>query len=250
MTAHSRAFDHEGGELLDLAVIVMAKAPIPGRVKTRLCPPLTPEQAAILAAGALLDTMQAVSDFARTDQLDVCGILALSGPLTGAVQGPAIAGLLLRQTEWDRPWRRMPQIGRTLTDRLMNAHAKAHRHASAVLQIGMDTPQISAGLLAESAERLRDADVDVVLGLAADGGWWALGAKNPRAAKALDGIRTSTDTTGAETLHSLQHNGFRVACLPTLVDVDTIDDAELVADLVPQSRFAGCLRSFERAASR
>ena len=226
----------------------MAKSPVPGAVKTRLCPPLSPAQAATAAAAALLDTMDAIEEFAAHDHPRTADVLALSGQLTAAPQGPAIAGRLAI----GRRWVRKPQRGNGLAERLINAHADvfAMTGGDHVLQIGMDTPQISASLLAQCAELLNPTDVDAVLGLADDGGWWALGAKDPKAAQALRGVAMSTSSTGLHTLQALQRAQLRVALLPRLRDVDTIDDAEHVANLLPTSRFAAALRSFDLVGTR
>ena len=231
-----------------MRVLVMAKSPVPSEVKTRLCPPLTPAQAASAAAAALLDTMDAIEEFAARDHPGIADVLALSGQLTSAPDGPAIAGRLA----FSRRWVRQLQRGNGLAERLVNAHADAFDKPGSdhVLQIGMDTPQISVSLLALCAEVINPSEVDAVLGLAEDGGWWALGAKGPQAARALRGVAMSTSWTGLHTLQALQRAGLRVALLPQLRDVDTIDDADYVAGRRPAGRFAAALRSFDRVGAR
>lgn len=188
--------------------LVLAKTPHPGRVKTRLCPPWTPEQAAALAGAALADTLDAVGR----------GTLVVDGGY------PAPPG-----------WRRIAQRGDQLPARLANAFTDAGP-GPAVL-IGMDTPQVTGDLLADAGRRLVDADA--VLGLAEDGGWWALGLQDPAHADVLRTIATSTSDTGENTLAALRRRGLRVASLPILRDVDTAADARAVAALCPPlSRFA------------
>jgi len=236
--------------LTPLTVLVMAKAPVAGTVKTRLCPPLHPTQAAALAAAALLDTMDAVEQFRSSRAVESRGVLALSGKLTDACRGPAIAARLAGIPGSGRTWIRITQRGRDFGERLVNAHADAHQSAKPgwpVLQIGMDTPQISAALLAECAARLALPGVDVVLGLSPDGGWWALGAHTPAATKVLSDITMSTPRTGQDTLEALRSRGLRVHMLPAVVDVDGIGDAYQVAQLIPRSRFAAALRTAQPA---
>src|SRR2546427_100221 len=72
---------------------------------------------------------------------------------------------------------------------------------------------------------------DAVLGPAADGGWWALGLREPSHAGALVGVPMSTEDTGARTLEALRGRGLRIGLLPELRDVDTADDAHAVAAL-------------------
>lgn len=194
------------------SVIVLAKAPVPGRVKTRLCPPCTPEQAAAVAAAALADTLDAVTR-CKTGQR----ILALDGA-------------------YDAPprWTVCPQRGGSLGERLAHAFADTRRARTASLLLGMDTPQVTPGLLDSALGLLAVADgPDAVLGLALDGGWWALGLRDPRHAGLLAGIATSTATTGAETLAALRERGLQVAVLPALRDVDTAIDAYAVAGACP-----------------
>jgi glycosyltransferase A (GT-A) superfamily protein (DUF2064 family) len=124
--------------------------------------------------------------------------------------------------------------------------AAAHRAAAAllpgrpVLQIGMDTPQVDPALLAEAGDRLRHG-ADAVLGPAADGGWWALGLRDPRHAVLVRSVRTSCADTGERTLDALRKAGLRVRLLPELRDVDTFTDAVAVAAAVPGTRFAAAV---------
>ncbi|GAA1593461.1 TIGR04282 family arsenosugar biosynthesis glycosyltransferase [Actinoplanes couchii] len=203
-------------------LLLLAKAPVPGRVKTRLCPPCTPEQAALVAAAALTDTLAAgTACAARTRVLVVDGV----------VPAPP-------------RWNTLPQRGDVLGDRLANAFADTRRAGTATVLIGMDTPQITAAHLDAAFTLLGAAggpdavlgtagEPDAVLGTASDGGWWALGLRDPGHAEVLRHIPTSVDTTGARTLAALRARGLRVAPLPVLCDVDTADDARRVAALCP-----------------
>jgi rSAM/selenodomain-associated transferase 1 len=199
-------------------VLLLAKTPQPGRVKTRLCPPCTPEQAARVAAAALADTIDAVT-------------AAPVARRTLVVDGPLAA---------PPGWARVPQRGAGLGARLADAFADTRRAGTSSLLIGMDTPQVTADRLARAAALLRTADA--VLGLAEDGGWWALGLTEPGHAAVLRDIPTSLPTTGARTLVALRRRGLRVATLPLLRDVDTAADAHAVAALCPPgSRFAAAV---------
>ncbi|GAA1971966.1 TIGR04282 family arsenosugar biosynthesis glycosyltransferase [Amycolatopsis minnesotensis] len=201
-----------------IVLLVVAKAPVPGFAKTRLCPPATPEQAAGIAAAALLDTLDAVLS---TPDAEV--VVAMTGTLADAAAAPEIAAALRATTV-------IPQRGHGFAARLANAHADtAALHAGLpVLQIGMDTPQVTPGLLTSSAAGL--AGADAVLGAAEDGGWWALGLRDPRHAAALAAVPMSTAETGARTREALVARGLTVGSLPTLSDVDTMADARRVAD--------------------
>jgi hypothetical protein len=215
--------------LPDLHLVVIAKSPVAGRVKTRLCPPYSPAEAAVLAEAALTDTLSAVvatPAAARTIVLD------------GAV-GPWLpAGISV-----------VPQRGTTLDERLAAAFEDAQReHHGAVLLVGMDTPQLTPQLLADAGAVLRRQDTDAVLGLAADGGFWGLGLCRADPALLL-GVPMSTPDTGVAQLERLRAAGRQVAMLPELVDVDDAQSAHAVARIAPRTRFAQTMRSMVAMAS-
>jgi uncharacterized protein len=200
-------------------LLVLAKAPRPGRVKTRLCPPCTPGQAAAVAAAALADTLaagEAAPSVRRT--------LVLSG----MYRVPA-------------GWHAVRQRGAGLGQRLANAFLDTARPDVASLLIGMDTPQVDADLLAAVAGALDRADA--VLAPAVDGGWWALALRDPTHAAVLRGVPTSRPDTGARTAAALAGLGLRVAEGPVLRDVDTAADAWAVAREAPSGRFGRAVRA-------
>jgi glycosyltransferase A (GT-A) superfamily protein (DUF2064 family) len=214
-------------------LLVLAKAPHPGRVKTRLCPPADPVQAAEVAAAALLDTVDAVRAVPN-----VLPVLALSGELAGARRTNELAAAIDGVPT-------LPQRGDSLGDRIAAAHADAAALSpgSPVLQIGMDTPQVHAALLERCARTLLGRGTDAVLGPATDGGWWVLGLRDPYAAAGISRVPTSRADTGARTAAALRGGGLRVRSLPELRDVDTADDAAAVAAAAPGGRFADAVRS-------
>ncbi|HEX3840941.1 MAG TPA: DUF2064 domain-containing protein [Acidimicrobiales bacterium] len=207
---------------LACAILVVAKAPVAGEAKTRLAPRFTPEGAADLAAAALLDTLAVV----RSTDVDT-HIVALTGDLTVARRGAEIETALADFTV-------IPQKGQGFSERLVNAHIDAAAIATTpVLQIGMDTPQVSPVLLRRAAAVLIEKSTDVVFGPAIDGGWWALGVSDPAMASVLNGIRMSRDDTGARTLAALLGRGLKVFELPALADIDRSEDVWRVARDVP-----------------
>jgi len=197
--------------------LVLAKAPVPGRVKTRLCPPCTPEEAARIAAAALADTMDTVA------------------------ATPAVRRTLVLDGDHPHPpgWRLRVQRGDSLGERLANAFADTRRPGVATVLVGMDTPQLTPSVLTAAA---RLVDVDATFGPAVDGGWWVLGLRDPTHAEVLADIPTSTATTGADTLAALRRRGLRVTLLPRLRDVDTVADLPpVVAACPPGSRFVAAV---------
>ena len=217
-------------------LLVVAKAPVAGQAKTRLCPPATAEQAAEIAAAALLDTL----DAALASPAGAV-VVALTGDLRRAARGRELAAALSRTTV-------VPQHGAGFGDRLANAHADTAGAypGRPVLQIGMDTPQLSSLVhrpLLHDALRSLDRGCAALLGPALDGGWWALGLADPRRAGALRGIAMSRADTGARTRAALSEQGLTVDLLPALSDVDVVDDAHAVAGVSPGSRFAAAVHA-------
>jgi glycosyltransferase A (GT-A) superfamily protein (DUF2064 family) len=211
------------------ALLVLAKAPVSGKVKTRLCPPLTSLDAACIAAAALLDTLETIRSVPHT-----AALVAMTGSLRSAERrvelAIALAGTL-----------RYPQRGDTLGARIAAAHADAAARLPGrpVLQIGMDTPQLRAADLAEALTPLTARrGPDAVFGPALDGGWWALGLRDPRAAAAVAAVPTSQPDTGERTLRALRDAGLRVEILGERRDVDTAADLLPVAAEAPASRFS------------
>jgi uncharacterized protein len=203
---------------VSVALVVLAKAPVPGRVKTRCCPPCSPEQAAALAEAALVDTLDAVVATPARRR-----VLVLDGqPGAWLPRGVDVVA----------------QRGAGLDERLAAAFDDVSGPA---LLVGMDTPQVTVRLLARSAELLMTDGTDAVLGPAADGGFWAVGLRHPDPRLFL-GVPMSRPDTHAHQRARLHGHGLRVQSLPMLVDVDDIATAGAVAALIPASRFAAALR--------
>ncbi|MGW0760394.1 TIGR04282 family arsenosugar biosynthesis glycosyltransferase [Streptomyces sp. NPDC002814] len=191
-------------------LLVIAKEPRPGRVKTRLTPPFTPEEAAALAEASLADTLDVVARTPATRR-----VLVLDG----------------RPGRWlPSGFEVVPQCAGGLDERLAAAFAGC---TGPSLLIGMDTPQVTPELLTVDF-----ADCDAYFGPAEDGGFWALGLAAPDPVL-LRGVPMSTPHTGAVQRDRLA--GLRVRDLPRLRDVDTAYDAEVVAKAAPGGRFAAAL---------
>lgn len=193
-------------------VVVIAKEPVPGRVKTRLIDPLTAAEAAELAGCALVDTLAAL----RTLPVQHRVLLLDGNPADWLPSG----------------WSVLPQVTGGLDERLC-AGFDGLPGGPAVL-VGMDTPQLRADQLHFDPLRY-----DACLGLAEDGGFWAIGFAEPgRARDCIVGVPMSTPDTGAEQHRRLVAAGLRVQLLDTLTDVDTAETAEVVARQAPETTFA------------
>jgi rSAM/selenodomain-associated transferase 1 len=200
-------------------LVVIAKEPVAGRVKTRLTPPFTPGQAARLAEASLADSLTTV---ARAPAIQ--RVLALDGlPGNWLPDGFVV----------------IPQRGNGLDERLAAAFTDTYRlRPEPVVLIGMDTPQVSPALLRAATSAL--AGHDAVYGPAADGGFWLLGLRRPDP-RLLLGVPMSQPYTGRAQLDRLAEAGLSVRHLPELTDIDTAADAFHVAAEAPASRFAATL---------
>lgn len=206
------------------ALIVIAKAPVPGRVKTRLTPPCTPEQAAALARAALQDTLDAAAATTRAGRR----VVALDGEPDGWLPD----GFEL-----------IPQRSGGLGERLAGAFEDVGEPA---LLVGMDTPQVTPDLLDLGLDAVVSGDS--AFGAALDGGYWAIGLRTPDP-EVFAGVPMSTSRTGAVQRARLATLGLRPAILTPLRDVDTIADARAVAAEAPESRFAAELGEIEAVAA-
>ncbi|MBC7724320.1 MAG: DUF2064 domain-containing protein [Burkholderiaceae bacterium] len=205
-------------------IVLIAKETIPGKVKTRLHPPLTLEQAAILAAASIADTLAAIEPIPATRR-----ILLFDGNL-----------LPVGSEHYDV----MTQVEGELDVRL---GALFDACTGPTVLIGMDTPQVTTELLAPMFTDW-PSDVDAWFGPSTDGGFWALGLADPTG-DLVRGVPMSRDDTGQIQLDRLTDAGLRVRMLPALTDVDTIDNAIEVAAIAPDSRFAATLATFLGAQS-
>jgi glycosyltransferase A (GT-A) superfamily protein (DUF2064 family) len=213
--------------VIPVTALIVAKAPVPGLAKTRLAAALGDRVAAGIAAAALLDTLDAVADTPLAAK-----VVAMTGDLASACQSEAIRERLSGFTV-------VEQRGDSFADRLANAHADAAATAGPmpVLQIGMDTPQVTAELLTRCARALLGAHA--VVGPARDGGWWLLGVADAATAECLRLVPMSRPDTGALTYAALLQTGSPVIVLQELADVDTVADISVVrADCQPSGRFA------------
>lgn len=209
---------------LPVTALVVAKAPVPGLAKTRLAVTVGNELAAVIASAALLDTLDAVLA-APVDQR----VVALTGELDHARNGGAIREAL-------RGFTVVEQRGDSFAERLVHAHldTAAAVGPHPILQVGMDTPQLTGELLGRCGEEL--LGTDVVLGPATDGGWWLLGVRSAEMADCLRRVPMSRDDTGALTLKALRDNDLEVSVVDELADVDTADDVDGVRRSCPPGR--------------
>ena len=203
-----------------MQLVVIAKEPVPGRVKTRLCPPCTPDEAAAIAAGAIADTLASVAATPASRR-----VVALDGQ-AGAWLADGFDVVVQRSGG--------------LANRLFGAFEDCfHVSTEPVVLIGMDTPQVTVDHLLRAGMAL-ESGADAVMGMAPDGGYWLIALRHLHPG-AFAGVPMSADDTGAAQLERLQQCGYRVALTEELRDVDDARDAVDVAAQVPGSRFAAAV---------
>jgi rSAM/selenodomain-associated transferase 1 len=196
------------------ALVVFAREPVPGRVKTRLCPPFAPEQAAAFYACLLDDVLDATARAAPP--LGLVPVLAVDPP-------DACARLALRAPA---PFRVVPQHAGDLGARMEAAAADAFARGHApVLLRGSDSPALGPRRIAAALRALERADL--VLLPDRDGGYSLVGLRRP--APGLFAHPMSTPEVLRETLARARDLALESALLETGFDVDTADDLRWLA---------------------
>jgi hypothetical protein len=187
-------------------LLVVAKQPAPGQTKTRLCPPLTPAQAADLYECFLRDTLAVMRK--------VPGVQRAIAFL------PEDAGGYFNQLAPDMVL--TPQRGAALGERLDHLLSEALANgAPRAVVMDSDSPTLPPDYLVQAFKRLDEADV--VLGPTRDGGYYLIGLKQPQP-HLLRQVQMSTPHVLADTLALAEATGLTVSLLPTWYDVDTIAD--------------------------
>lgn len=201
------------------ALVIFAKAPIPGQVKTRLCPPLTPDEAATLHGSFVLDTLERTKLAATTLKLPCDRYLACA---------PSSTHVFFKIMEERHGVKVIDQVGEDLGARMHQAFetifARGYRH---VLIIGTDVPTVPLDHLKQALTKLEQHDL--VLGPAQDGGYYLVGIKQPHPTLFRD-IPWSTDQVLKLTQDKAATLGLKAALLELWRDVDTIADLQALID--------------------
>ena len=186
----------------------MTKAPRPGQVKTRLTPPLTPEEASALNICFLRDTASAISETAHA-----------GGARGLAVYTPAgaeeeVAGIMPDQFEL------VLQRGDALGERLSNAAEDIFAVGfNALCLINSDSPTVPASAYAQAVQWLLQPSDRIVLGPSDDGGYYLIGL-NHMHRRVFEDIDWSTEHVFDQTMARAKEIGVPVELLPTWYDVD------------------------------
>jgi rSAM/selenodomain-associated transferase 1 len=208
------------------ALAVMAKAPRPGRVKTRLCPPLTLEQSAALNICFLRDTARNIFEVSAAGGAD--GLISY----TPVGEESCFDGLL------PVGFSLIAQRGDGFGERLLYAAEDILACGyGAVCLIDSDSPTLPAGALRQAIKALSEPGDRIVLGGSEDGGYYLIGMKTAHAAP-FERIGWSTGSVYAETVERVRQTGIELVELPTWYDVDDgatleILRAELLSGIAP-----------------
>lgn len=193
------------------AVIIFAKAPVAGRVKTRLCPPLTPDEAASLHGSLVLDMLERCQSLKEYDR-----ILAASPsshhPFFRAIEAR------FKIPVWDQQG---DNLGARMTSIFKKGLGSPYRSA---VVIGTDIPGISGSLLNLAVKSLHDHDV--VLGPTVDGGYYLIGLRS-FVPDLFENIPWSTNQVYALTEQKIKALGLSLKILPVLRDLDTVEDLQV-----------------------
>ena len=202
------------------ALVIFAKAPIPGEVNTRLCPPLTPDEAATLHGSFVLDMLERTKLAVATFQLPFQRYLACA---------PSSEHVFFKIMEERQGVRLLDQVGEDLGHRIhrtcVDLFAKGHKQ---VIIVGTDVPTLPLSVYQEAFAILGRSDV--VLGPALDGGYYLIGLTQPTE-KLFAGVPWSTDQVFAITQQQAKTLGLSVGLTTAWRDMDTIADLQaLIAE--------------------
>jgi uncharacterized protein len=201
------------------ALVIFAKAPIAGQVKTRLCPPLTPDEAATLHGSFVLDTLERSKTAVAKLKLPLDRYLACS---------PASTLVFFQIMEERLGVKLIDQIGDDLGARMQQAFetlfAKGYQR---VLIVGTDTPSLPLDYYKQALALLENSDL--VVGPADDGGYYLIGLKKS-APDLFSAVPWSTDQVLKLTKEKAAKMGLKTALLPPWRDVDTIDDLQALIE--------------------
>ncbi len=216
------------------ALVIFAKAPIPGEVKTRLCPPLTPDEAATLHGSFVLDMLERTTLATAKLQLPFHRYLACA---------PSSELVFFKIMEERQGVRLLDQVGEDLGQRMHRTFVSlfANNYTQVIL-VGTDVPTLPLSVYQDALTLL--AQSDVVLGPALDGGYYLIGLKRP-AEQLFTGVPWSTDQVLAVTQQHAKTLGLSISLTTPWRDVDTIADLHsLIAECQEDNRKPKQDRSF------
>lgn len=209
------------------ALAIMAKAPRPGKVKTRLSPPLTPEQAASINTCFLRDTTANI------------GALAKEAACSGVISYTPVGDEHLFEGLLPKGYLLLPQRGAGFGERLLTTAQDLFTCGfSSVCLIDSDSPTVPREAFATAVDVLQKPGDRIVLGPSHDGGYYLIGMKRAHT-EIFENITWSTSSVLAETVAAVRRIGVELVTLPLWYDVDdaatlALLRAELIDGLRPE----------------
>ena len=202
--------------------MVFAKEPVPGQVKTRLCPPLTGEEAAALAMAFVEDTCALVNRQAYAGDRRV-------------LYSPGGGGPVLARIAADHGFEIAAQEGEDLGARMAAAlRAELEGGATSVLLLGSDSPHARPAHV-RAAQEILGVGCELVIAPTFDGGYWAIGVRG-RVPDVFDDMPWSTADVLPMTLERARDRKLKIALLPFELDVDRIEDLRVLAAYLEHAR--------------
>lgn len=217
------------------SIIIVAKRPVPGNVKTRLCPPLTPQESSNLYSCFLQDTIDKVAKVPGALKYLALDIEDIE------VQGGEIAPPL-HSISTPQSFKVISQGSGDLGERLAYLADYAFKESDRLIFVGADSPSLPIPYL-ESALQLL-GDNDVVIGPSEDGGYYLLGMAGCFTFL-FERVEWSSDRVFKQTLDCARSAGLKVNSMPTWYDVDTSSDlSRLVLDIKDERTVAPITANF------
>ena len=207
---------------MSTTLIIFAKSPIPGKVKTRLTPHITPTEAAELYKAFIADIIFNVHKL-KCEQV----IIAYT-PSNAEATFHSICGQLVKY---------LPQKGDNLGERMKNAFRHTfHKGSTRTVIIGTDSPTLPLSYIQKAFDVLKE--VPVAIGPNFDGGYYLIGLSEQNYA-IFDGIDWSTSKVFDQTLTRIQAINKQLYVLPPWYDVDTPDNLEFLRSHIQAMRLSG-----------
>lgn len=201
------------------ALVIFAKAPIPGQVKTRLCPPLTHDEAATLHGSFVLDTLERTKAAAVRLKLPFDRYLACT---------PSSTLVFFKIMEERQSVKLLDQEGEDLGTRMHRAFETFFKGGYPhVLIVGTDVPSLPLDYYQQALELLEKHDL--VVGPALDGGYYLIGLNQP-APSLFENMPWSTDRVLSLTRAKAETLGLSIALLPEWRDIDRMEDLQALIE--------------------
>ena len=207
---------------MSTSLIIFAKSPVPGKVKTRLTPDITPTKAAELYKAFITDII------CNTHKLKCERVTIAYTPSNAEATFHSMCG---QSVDY------LPQKGYNLGERMKNAFRHSFDKGSKrTVIIGTDSPTLPLSYIQKAFDALKE--VPVTIGPTFDGGYYLIGLSEQNAA-IFDGVDWSTSKVFSQTLTRIQAINKQLYVLPPWYDVDTSDNLEFLRSHIRAMKLSG-----------